>query len=77
MDDDALDDLDLEAEEVEYVEMEPISMEEADRVISALNMLMTETSNPSILHILEDACCEIAELIPEAEDEFDGLADAA
>jgi hypothetical protein len=74
---DELDDLNLEHDDVEYVEMEPISLEEADRVISALNLLMTETSNPSIQHILEDACCEIAELIPEADDESDGLAEAA
>ena len=50
---------------------------EIDRVIAALNTLMEQTTSPTVLEILEDVCCDLAELV-DVEDEEDGeLSEAA
>lgn len=51
--------------------MEPISADDADRAIMALNKLMATTTNESLLMILEEACCEIAELMPDGDLDLD------
>ena len=49
---------------------------EVDRIIAGLNELMERTTSPLILEILEDACCDLAELV-DVEDDDEELADAA
>ena len=52
--------------------------DEIDRIIAALNVLMDQAKSPTVLEILEDACCDLAELVDVDDDEDDGdLADAA
>lgn len=59
---DIFDDLDLDGADDDF---EPIAMAEADRIIAELHRVMESTANQSIQSILEDACCEIASLIPD------------
>jgi hypothetical protein len=59
-----------------WEELPPVDADEIDRVIAALNDLMERTTSRVILDILEDACCDLAELV-DAEDEDDELAEAA
>lgn len=55
--------------EEELDELDPIPADEAERVITALNKIMAASSSESVAQILEEACCEIASLIPEELDE--------
>ena len=50
--------------------------EEIDRIIAALNEIMERTTSPVALEILEDACCDLAELV-DVGDEDDELSEAA
>jgi len=54
-----------------------VDAEEIDRVIAALNTLMEQTTSPIVLEILEDACCDLAELVDVEDDEDGELSEAA
>jgi len=49
---------------------------EIDRIIAALNEIMERTTSPLALEILEDACCDLAELV-DVDDEDEELSEAA
>lgn len=60
-------------------EWEPLpaaDAEEIDRIIAALNEIMERTTSPVALEILEDACCDLAELV-DVDDEDEELSEAA
>ena len=61
--------------EDQWDDLVEVDEDEIDRVIAGLNELMERTTSPVILEILEDACCDLAELV-ETEDDED-LAEAA
>ena len=66
------------AEKISDDDWEPIPMadaDEIDRIIAALNEIMERTTSPVALEILEDACCDLAELVDVEDDEE--LSDAA
>jgi hypothetical protein len=46
-----------------------IDAEEIDAMIASLNELMERTSSPVVLEILEDACCDLAELVDVDDEE--------
>ena len=62
--------------EDQWEEMADVDADEIDRVIAGLNDLMERTTSPVILEILEDACCDLAELV-ETDDDDEELAEAA
>jgi hypothetical protein len=59
-----------------WEEIPDVDEAEIDRIIAGLNELMERTTSPLILEILEDACCDLAELV-DVEDDDGELADAA
>jgi hypothetical protein len=67
-----------EVEKTPDDDWEPIpaaDAEEIDRMIAALNEIMERTTSARALEILEDACCDLAELV-EVEDD-DELSEVA
>jgi hypothetical protein len=53
-----------------------VDAQEIDRIIASLNEIMERTKSPVVLEILEDACCDLAELV-DLEDDDEELSEAA
>jgi cell division FtsZ-interacting protein ZapD len=52
-----------------WEEIPEVDSEEIDAIIASLNELMERTTSPVVLEILEDACCDLAELVDVDDDE--------
>ena len=52
-----------------WEEIPEVDSEEIDAIIASLNELMERTTSPIVLEILEDACCDLAELVDVDDDE--------
>lgn len=69
-------DRETDSADEKWEEIPDVDEAEVDRIIAGLNELMERTTSPLILEILEDACCDLAELV-DVEDDDEELADAA
>jgi len=52
-----------------WEEIPDVDPGEIDAIIASLNELMERTKSPVVLEILEDACCDLAELVDVDDDE--------
>lgn len=62
--------------ELDY-ELSVTEIEEAERVLAALAIVIENSTSEAIRDIVEEACCAIADLIPLREDDLDLDAHAA
>ena len=64
------------APDEEWESLPNVDAEEIDAIIASLNELMERTTSPLVLEILEDACCDLAELV-DVEDDDEEISEAA